>query len=105
MKKTILLFLATFIISASLKSQISAKLMRFMDISQDKIAFVYGGDIWLVEKEGGQAYQLTNSPMEESWPRFSPDGSEIAYTASYQGNMDVYVISVNGGMPHSKGWW
>ena len=73
--------------------------MRDMDVSATQIAFVYGGDVWLVEKAGGTAIQLTNSPGEESYPRFSPDGSEVAYTASYNGNEDVYVVPVSGGVP------
>ncbi|MEM1327206.1 MAG: PDZ domain-containing protein [Bacteroidota bacterium] len=81
------------------QAQISAKLMRYMDVSDDKIVFVYGGDIWLVEKEGGTAMQITHSPGEESYPRFSPDGKTIAYTASYQGNMDVYTLPLSGGVP------
>ena len=81
-------------------SQINAKLFRYVDVSEEKICFVYGGDIWLVEKEGGLAHQLTNSPGEESFPKFSPDGSEIAYTASYRGNADVYTIPIVGGVPH-----
>ena len=72
--------------------QINARLMRYIDISDSQITFVYGGDVWLVDKEGGQAMQLTNSPGEESYPRFSPDGSEIAYTASYNGNEDIFVV-------------
>jgi tricorn protease len=79
--------------------QINAKLMRYMDVSDSQIAFVYGGDIWLVAKEGGMATQLTNSPGEESWPRFSPDGKSIAFSASYNGNLDVYSMPVTGGVP------
>ena len=73
--------------------------MRYADISDEHITFVYGGDLWLVDKAGGTAFQLTHSPGEESYPRFSPDGSEIAYTASYNGNLDVYTIPVLGGLP------
>lgn len=78
---------------------ISARLMRFMDVSDQRIAFVYGGDVWLVDRAGGEAVQLTHSPGEESWPRFSPDGTELAYSASYGGNVDVYVMPVSGGVP------
>jgi tricorn protease len=98
MKKLLLVCTALLCI-VSVQAQISAKLMRYTDVSGRQITFVYGGDIWLVDKEGGTAIQLTSSPGEESWPRFSPDGSEIAYTASYNGNSDVYVIPVTGGIP------
>ena len=98
MKKLFLIFTAiTFILSA--EAQISAKLMRYMDVSENQITFVYGGDIWLVDKNGGTAIPVTNSPGEESWPRFSPDGKHIAYTANYNGNSDVFVMPVTGGVP------
>ena len=58
------------------------------------------GDIWVMDKTGGTATQVTHSPGEESWPRFSPDGSEIAYTASYNGNQDVYVMPASGRPPY-----
>lgn len=79
--------------------QINAKLMRYVDVSETQICFVYGGDIWLVGKNGGQAVQLTNSPGEEAYPKFSPDGKEIAFTARYRGNPDVYVMPTTGGVP------
>jgi len=73
--------------------------MRYSDVSEQQISFVYGGDIWIMPKEGGTALQLTRSPGEESWPKFSPDGKELAFTASYHGNQDVYVLPVTGGVP------
>jgi len=98
MKAINTLFVLLFV-SATLNAQINAKLLRYMDVSESNIAFVYGGDIWIVEKEGGQAVQITHSPGEESYPKFSPDGSEIAYSASYNGNVDVYRVSSEGGIP------
>ena len=96
------IFLLPFFICSmgfALNAQINAKLMRYMDVSESQIAFVYGGDIWVMPKAGGMATQITHSPGEESWPRFSPDGKHIGYTASYNGNQDVYVLPVTGGLP------
>jgi len=98
-KKVCLALLALVVSAASLQAQISAKLMRYLDVSDKQICFVYGGDIWLVDKNGGAAVQVTHSAGEESWPHFSPDGSRIAYTAAYNGNPDVYVVPVQGGVP------
>lgn len=97
MKKIITLLFACAYLSSF--SQINAKLMRYVDVSETQICFVYGGDIWLVNKSGGVATQLTNSPGEESYPKFSPNGEEIAFTASYRGNPDVYVMHTKGGIP------
>ncbi len=98
MKKILSLLCALFIIHSA-HSQISAKLMRNMDVSDTQITFVYGGDIWVMPKTGGTAIQVTHSPGEESFPKFSPDGRFIAFTASYNGNQDVYVMPSSGGIP------
>ena len=79
--------------------QLNARLMRHMDVSETQAVFVYGGDIWIMPKEGGMAIQLTHSPGEEYAPRFSPDGKQIAYSAFYNGNSDIYLIPVQGGIP------
>lgn len=98
MKKLMLLALSICFWVSS-QAQISAKLMRYMDVSETQITFVYGGDLWVADKNGGTAMQITHSPGEENYPRFSPDGKSIAFTASYHGNSDVYVMPNTGGVP------
>ena len=85
-------------------AQVDARLFRYPDVSATQISFVYGGDIWLVPKTGGTATRLTSSTGEESFPRFSPDGKTLAYTATYRGNADVYTIPVGGGAPTRLTW-
>ena len=80
-------------------AQIDARMLRYPAVSKTQIAFVYAGDVWLVGKSGGAAVRLTSSPGEESFPRFSPDGTKVAYSASYDGNVDVFVIPAAGGEP------
>ncbi len=99
MKKALLILCGALLLFHPVNAQISAKLMRYMDVSEAQITFVYGGDIWVMPKTGGTAVQVTHSPGEESWPRFSPDGRFIAYTASYNGNEDIFVMPAQGGMP------
>jgi len=86
------MFLAAIWVVQISSGQISARLMRYADVSDSHIAFVYGGDIWVMPKDGGTAQQLTHSLGEESWPRFSPDGKELAFSASYNGNVDLFVM-------------
>jgi tricorn protease len=99
MKKLLFFVFSALFLFSSGFGQISAKLMRYADVSDTQITFVYGGDIWVMPKTGGTAIQVTHSPGEESWPRFSPDGKFIAYTASYNGNLDVFVMPAVGGVP------
>ena len=72
-------------------------LMRFPDIHGETIVFVYGEDIWSVPSAGGVATRLTIHDGAERFPRFSPDGSLIAFTGRYDGNADVYVMNAHGG--------
>ncbi|HUQ31152.1 MAG TPA: PDZ domain-containing protein [Pyrinomonadaceae bacterium] len=76
-----------------------ARLMRFPDIHDDMIAFVYAGDIWTVPASGGTARRLTSHPGLELFPKFSPDGRWIAFSGEYNGTRQVFVISVEGGEP------
>src|SRR5512137_3027151 len=85
--------------SAPAAAQIDARMFRYPDVSASQIAFVYAGDIWTVPKAGGVATRLSSPAGEEMFPRFSPDGKTIAYSANYDGNLDVYAVAVTGGMP------
>ena len=102
MKK--LVFFSTLLSSLTTVAQIDARLFRFPDVSATQIAFVYGGDIWIVPKTGGTANRITSSTGEEAFPRFSPDGKTLAFSATYDGNTDVYTMPVSGGVPVRLTW-
>src|SRR6185437_1460254 len=74
-------------------------LMQTPTLSKTHIAFAYAGDLWLVSREGGEAHLLTSGAGTKSDPVFSPDGSMIAFTGDYDGNVDVYVMPSEGGVP------
>lgn len=76
-----------------------ARLLRFPDINKDLVAFVYAGDIWTVESTGGNARRLTSHEGFELFPKISPDGEWIAFSAEYSGSRQVYVIPSKGGTP------
>lgn len=80
-------------------AQINARLLQQPDVSDTQISFVYAGDVWIVNKSGGTATRLSSPAGLESFPKFSPDGKEIAFSANYHGNSDVYVIPTTGGIP------
>ncbi len=82
--------------AAPAAAQIDARMLRQPDVSATQIAFVYAGDIWVAPKQGGVAVRLSSPRGEESFPRFSPDGKTLAYSANYDGNTDVYTVPVAG---------
>lgn len=74
-------------------------LLQHPTINESKIVFAYGGDLWSVSRDGGVAERLTAGTGTKSRPMFSPDGREVAFTANFDGNLDVYVIAPAGGVP------
>ena len=97
--RTLISFTVALSIFQPLSAQIDAGLFRFPDVSKTQIVFTYANDIWVMPKDGGTASKLSSPPGVESFPKFSPDGSTIAYTGNYDGNPDAYVIPVGGGIP------
>ena len=74
-------------------------LLRFPTVSKTQIVFNYAGDLWIVNRDGGDARRLTSGIGTEALPYFSPDGSMIAFSGEYDGNLDVYVVPAMGGVP------
>ena len=72
------------------------RLMRFPDVTKDKIVFSYGGDLWLVSRDGGVARRVTSHPGQELFGKFSPDGKWIAFTTMYR-NFQICVVPAEGG--------
>src|SRR6195256_7072902 len=99
MKKIAFCLVISYCIAATATAQIDAGLFRFPDVSQSQIVFTYANDLWVMPKEGGTAIKLSSPAGVESYPKFSPDGKSIAFTGNYDGNSDVYVLPVIGGVP------
>ena len=76
-----------------------ARLLRFPAIHGKTIAFGYAGNLYTVSSEGGIARRLTSHEGYEMFPRFSPDGKNLAFTGQYDGNTEVYVMPAEGGTP------
>src|SRR5437879_13679410 len=72
---------------------------RYPTIGGGAIVFAAEGDLWKVPLAGGVAFRLTAYEGEEAFPKLSPDGHLVAFTAQYDGNDDIYVMTASGGEP------
>ncbi len=81
------------------------RLLRQPSINQNKIAFVYGGEIWVSDFEGQNILRLTSTPAVESNPCFSPDGLWIAFNSNRSGVQSVYIVHSSGGSPKRLTWY
>jgi tricorn protease len=73
-------------------------------VSAKHVAFIYADDLWVADLDGKNVRRLTSDIGVESHPVFSPDGTTIAFSAEYEGNVDVYTIPVEGGLPRRLTW-
>src|SRR5262249_2774771 len=80
------------------------RLLTMPPISGARIAFVYADDLWVADRDGKNARRITSDIGLESNPVFSPDGQTIAFSAQYDGNVDVYTIPAQGGTPTRLTW-
>jgi len=104
MKRAFLLLAILSMLAPAAFAQVNAQMLQNPDISQTDIVFTYAGDIWVVAKEGGTAHRLSSPRGQELFARFSPDGSRIAYSANYDGNMEIYIVPTLGGVPTRMTW-
>jgi tricorn protease len=75
------------------------RLLRFPATNGSQIVFSYAGQLYTVGLGGGVARRLTSGPGYAVFPRFSADGKQLAFTAQYDGNTEVYVMPADGGEP------
>src|SRR5690606_35605566 len=93
------LMLLFVLLATTITTSAQERIFRYPDVSADHIVFSFANDLWLVSKSGGQAIRLSSPEGAETFPRFSPDGSTIAFSGNYDGNTDIYSISTTGGFP------
>lgn len=105
--RTILLFLA---LAGNLswnlpaQSTTDTRLIHSPAVSARHLAFTYAEDLWVSNVDGSNPRRLTIDGGVESNPVFSPDGALIAFSAEYDGNMDVFVVPTGGGIPKRLTW-
>ena len=75
----------------------AAGYFRFPSLSDDGIVFTAGGDLWRVGVRGGEATRLTTKPGEEAHAVVSPDGTQVAFSAAFEGPTEVYVQALSEG--------
>src|SRR5262245_54650561 len=92
------LVLAAWLLTSTAASG-QTKLLRFPDLHGDRVVFTYAGDLWTAPASAGLASRRTAHPGVELFAKFSPDGSQVAFTGQYDGDEQVYVVPATGGVP------
>jgi len=64
-----------------------AYVRNFMDVTEDRRR----SNLWRVDREGRDHRPLTSGLRNDGSPRWSPDGSRLAYVSSSDGSSQIYV--------------
>src|ERR1043166_2248493 len=80
-------------------AQGQARLLRHPTYANGKVAFSYLGDIWIANDNGSDPHRVTDHKARDVYPRFSPDGTRLAFSSNREGNYDVFVVASTGGKP------
>ncbi len=67
-----------------------------------EVAFIAGGDLWVMDTELKEPRQVTETPEEERDPMFSPKGDALWFVSDQGGQTDLWKASK--GDP-GKDWW
>src|ERR1051326_6904805 len=98
------LTLSLLVLAAAASAADAPLLVQKPTLSKTHIVFAYAGDLWSVARDGGDAARLTSGTGTETDPVFSPDGTKVAFTGEYDGNVDVFVVPASGGVPKRLTW-
>ena len=110
MRRTIAGLVGFLVVTGSVSAASPEGYYRQPALHGDTVVFVAEGDLWKAQVDGGVAERLTAHPAAESLPAVSPDGSQIAFVARYEGPAELYTMPLDGGMPnrwtygHSPEW-
>jgi tricorn protease len=83
----------------------SSGYLRYPHIHGGLLTFTAGDDVWLAPAAGGRAWRLSADDVPVSYPRFSRDGSKVAWTSSRDGDPEVYCTEVDGSTATRLTYW
>ncbi|HEV7505941.1 MAG TPA: PDZ domain-containing protein [Thermoanaerobaculia bacterium] len=72
--------------------------------SRTQIVFTLAGDLWTVERTGGEAKRLSEAPGDADTPAFSPDGAWLAFSRDTGSGGDIFVMPAAGGEARRLTW-
>jgi tricorn protease len=83
----------------------SAGYLRYPHVHGELVVFVAEHEVWLAPADGGRAWRLSADPIRISYPRFSRDGTQVAWTGWRDGQPEVYAADADGAGQARLTYW
>ncbi len=98
MKKIVLLLSSMLLLCINLwADNVRFALKPSLSPDSKTIYFSFNGDIYSVDRNGGEALTVISTKGFDNNPRMSPDGKWLAFSSDLDGNNNVYIVPSEGG--------
>ena len=82
-----------------------SRYFRYPNLCGDLLTFVADDDVWLAPSAGGRAWRISADRVPAAGPKFSGDGSLVAWTSWRDGPPEIYLASTAGGDAARVSYW
>ncbi|MCC9175029.1 S41 family peptidase [Arthrobacter sp. zg-Y179] len=79
--------------------------LRYPDLHGDLLTFVAEDDVWMAPVSGGRAWRVSAMQLPARSPKFSPDGSRLAWQVVQGGAPEIVTADVDGGNFRQLTFW
>jgi tricorn protease len=79
--------------------------LRYPHIHGNLLTFTAQDDVWLASVTGGRGWRFSSDNAPVSYPRFSRDGTRIAWTSWRDGHPEVYTAGTEGSRASRRTYW
>jgi tricorn protease len=83
----------------------TSRYLRYPHLRGDLLTFIADNDVWLAPVAGGRAWRISADQASAAYPRFSPDGSLIAWTSLRDGPAEIFLASTSEGGSARVTYW
>lgn len=87
------------------RPRVPVSYLRHPHLYGDLVTFVAEDDVWVAPLAGGRAWRVSDDHAPAAGPRFSPDGSAIAWVSTREGAPEVFTAPTAGGPARRLTWW
>ena len=82
-----------------------SRYFRYPNLRGDLLTFVADDDVWLAPAGGGRAWRISADQAPAAYPRFSADGTLVAWTSWRDGPPEIYLAGTEGGEAARVSYW